>query len=282
MPFKNALVGLAGKACKAPSAPYDKLSCRVHTQRWLVAFALTFGIGLAVYATSSAATVLVGKVLYRERIMPPDDAVLSISVLDTSRSDAPGIELASTHQRLAGAPPYRWTIFIDDRLASASPNAVVRARIETNGALWMTTDTATPAFGSKPPVLVLRMVQVAPTTLTESSAPTSVSRNKPDTPRSCAQAGTQAALNDCAYSEFLDVSAGLSARFREVEAKLSPAQLSNWRKVQKAWLGYRAEACRFESAGTDAASAKPMVQWQCNSRLTRMRIEEIKPRLGVP
>ena len=281
MLFKNALVGLAGKDCKALSAPYDKLSCRVHAQRWLVAFALTFGIGLAGYATSAAATVLEGEVLYRERIMPPDDAVLSISVLDTSRADAPGIELASAHQRLAGASPYRWTIFIDDRLASASPNAVVRARIETNGALWMTTDTATPAFGSKSPVLVLRMVQVAPT-LTESSTSASVSRTKPETPPSCAQAGTQAALNDCTYSEFLDVSAGLSARFREVEAKLSPAQLSHWRKVQKAWLGYRAEACRFESAVTDAANAKPMVQWQCNSRLTRMRIEEIKPRLGVP
>ena len=72
----------------------------------LVAFGLIFGIGLAVYAMPVAATVLAGAALYRERIMPPTDAVLVVTLWAAARADAPATELASARQRLAGAPPY--------------------------------------------------------------------------------------------------------------------------------------------------------------------------------
>ena len=248
-------------------------------RRWLPAFALTFGVGLAGNVAPVAAAVLEGEALYHERIMPPAAALLVVTVWDAARADAPATELASARQRLAGGPPYRWALVLDDRLVAASPGAVVRARIEAGGALWMTTDAVTPAFSTSPPALVLRMVQATPP-VTPAGTPA------PGALPGCAQAVTQAQLNTCAYDEFLDASAGLAARLREVEARLSPAQRSPWHKVQKAWLGYRTEACRFESAGSgtgnDTASVRPMVQWLCNSRLTRMRSEELARILACP
>lgn len=245
----------------------------------LVAFGLIFGIGLAVYAMPVAATVLAGEALYRERIMPPTDAVLVVTLWTAARADAPATELANARQRLAGAPPYAWTLVLDERLAAASPGAVVRARIDVDGAMWMTTDTVTPAFSVPPPalVLVLRMVQAAPTiapTPTPVLAP-AVTAATPAMPLPCAKADTQAALNACSYDQFLDASAGLATQLREVESRLSPQQRRPWRKVQKAWLGYRFEACKFESTGIGIGSAGPMVQWQCNARLTRLRSEEL-------
>lgn len=141
----------------------------------------------------------------------------------------------------------------------------------------MTTDTVTPAFSVPPPALVLRMVQAAPTiapTPTPVLAP-AVTAATPAMLLPCAKADTQAALNACSYDQFLDASAGLAAQLREVESRLSPQQRRPWGKVQKAWLGYRFEACKFESMGIGIGSAGPMVQWQCNARLTRLRSEEL-------
>ena len=238
-------------------------------RRHLGTLALTCCIAMMVYSAPVAAAVIEGQALYRERIMPPSDAVLVVTMWDAARADAPATELANARQRLTGAPPYRWTLMLDDLKAATSPGAVVRARIEVDGAMWMTTDTVTSAFSTPPPVLVLRMVQAVPTT------PPAVTPATPATPSSCAQADTQAALNACAYDQFLDASAGLTAQLRQVESRLSPGQRQPWRKVQKAWLGYRTEACRFESASTGAGSAANMVQWQCSARLTRMRSEEL-------
>ena len=245
---------------------------------------MMLGMALTAFVAPLAAAVFEGQALYRERIMPPADAVLVVTVWDAARADAPATELASTRQRLMGAPPYRWTLRVDDGVVAAAPAAVVRARIEIGTALWMTTDTVTPAFGASPPTLLMRMVKAVPApapatapALPPTPMPPAASASGPLP--GCAQAVTQAALNDCAYEDFLEASAELATQLRRVEDKLSPAQRSPWRKVQKAWLGFRTETCRFESAGRGgsnlAASAAPMVQWQCNARLTRGRSDEL-------
>ena len=102
----------------------------------------------------------------------------------------------------------------------------------------------------------------------------------PDMPPGCAQADTQAALNACAYDDFLAASAALAAQLREVESRLAPTRRAAWRKVQKAWLGYRTDACRFESAAVGTGSAAPMVQWQCSARLTRLRSVDLARNLS--
>ena len=41
--------------------------------------------------------------------------------------------------------------------------------------------------------------------------------------------------------------------------------------VQRAWLGYRTEACNFESSAAAGGSSQQMIRWQCTSRMTRER-----------
>lgn len=258
-------------------------------------FTFVFALATAMQANPAAAAIVEGTALYRERIMPPADALLVVTVWDAARVDSAATELASIRQRLTGGPPFNWRLELDDRLVTASPAAVLRARIEVGGALWMTTDTVTPAFTAAQRVLVLRMVQAVPMPVpvpepapspVPSTVPTPVPTPAPGALPRCADALTQAALNDCAYAEFLDASAELAAQLRRVESRLSPAQRSPWRKVQKAWLGFRTEACRFESAGSggeaDVASAKPMIQWLCSARMTRSRSFELIRSLACP
>ena len=91
----------------------------------------------------------------------------------------------------------------------------------------------------------------------------------------CAGVATQVGMNDCAYEEFLETSAGMSRQLGLIETALTLAQRSQWRRVQKAWLTYRTEACQFEASAVGNGSARPMVQWQCADRMTRQRTAEL-------
>lgn len=76
----------------------------------------------------------------------------------------------------------------------------------------MTTDTVVVASTSAP-VLQLRLAQV------------------PVDP--CANAGTQAALNECAFQSFLVTSDAMSQQLRGVAAVLTSAQRPPWRREKK-------------------------------------------------
>ena len=201
-------------------------------------------------ALPASAAFLEGEAVYRERIMPPPDAVLVVSLQDTARADAPATELGSVRIRLAGGPPYRWRLEYDERMTAAPARPVMRARIETLAGLWMTTDTVMPAF-TPAPVLLLRRVAA--------------------TPDACASASTQAALNECAHESFLAASAAMSPQLQQIESALTPSRQTAWRNVQKAWLTFRTQSCQFESGAVRGGSAGPMVQWQCAARMTRER-----------
>ena len=210
-------------------------------------------------AAPVSAASLEGEAAYRERIMPPAGAVLVVSLEDSARADAPSTELAASRMRLAGEPPYRWRLDYDERLVNSTSRPVLRARIETPEGLWMTTDTVLPA-STPTPVLQLGRV----------SSP----------PERCGDAITQAALNECAYEEFLKASAAHSLQLQRIESALKPARRSAWRRQQKAWLTFRTEACEFESGALDNGSARPMVQWQCAARMTMQRTADLS-RLGA-
>ena len=207
-------------------------------------------LACALHVLPVHAAFLEGEAVYRERIMPPPDAVLVVSLQDTSRADAPATELGSVRIRLAGGPPYRWRLEYDERATAAPNRLVLRAKIETPAGLWMTTDTSMPAF-TPAPVLQLRSVAVAPDP--------------------CASASTQAALNACAYESFLAASAAMSPQLRQIESALTPPKRNAWRNVQKAWMTFRTQSCQFESSAVQGGSARPMVQWQCAARMTRER-----------
>ena len=120
----------------------------------------------------------------------------------------------------------------------------------------MTTDTANPAF-TEPRLLELRSVRA------------------PTASNCIAAAMTQAALADCAYEEFLEASAALSAQLGRVESGLPAPRKSAWRRLQKSWLTYRTEACSFESGSSAGGTVQPMLQWRCAARLTRARASEL-------
>ena len=217
--------------------------------RWRWAVLVCLLQALPVWAAS-----VEGDALYQERIMPPAGAFLVVSLEDTARADAPATQLASSSMRLVAGPPYRWRLDYDERLVTSTSRTVLRARIDTPQGMWMSTDTVVPA-SSPAPVLQLRMVKI------------NASR--------CAGADTQGGMNDCAYEEFLEASAGMSRQLRLVETALTSAQQSQWRLVQKSWMAFSTKTCQFEASAVGNGSARSMVQWQCSDRMTRQRTAEL-------
>ena len=98
---------------------------------------------------------------------------------------------------------------------------------------------------------------------------------RPDVPDPCANAGTQAARDECSYEGFLKASAAMSAQLRQLEAALKPGRRTTWRRVQKAWLTYRTQACHFESSQLANAGERATAQWTCAARMTRERTAEL-------
>ena len=94
-------------------------------------------------------------------------------------------------------------------------------------------------------------------------------------PDPCAGASTPAALGECSYEGFLKATAAMSAQLHQLEAGLKPGQRTTWRRVQKAWLTYRTQACHFESSQLADGSARARAQWQCAARMTRERGTEL-------
>jgi uncharacterized protein YecT (DUF1311 family) len=88
----------------------------------------------------------------------------------------------------------------------------------------------------------------------------------------CKQASTQAELNGCAYEDFLVAQAEMAKQLKPLLDAFSVEQRAGLRRVQRAWVNFRTEACSFESRQAGSGSSQPMLQWQCATRMTRERI----------
>ena len=91
----------------------------------------------------------------------------------------------------------------------------------------------------------------------------------------CAAPDTQAAMNACAYEDFLAATAGHAERGKAITRQLSGKPRSLFLRSQTAWLAYRTAACDFESSAAHGGSAHGMVKWQCAARMTRARALEL-------
>ena len=230
---------------------------------------------------SHAATAFVdGEAIYLERIMPPPDATLVVTLQDASRAGAPAIERASTSLRVSSGPPYPWRLVYDTSLGDPQ-RLTVRARIITPAGLWMTTDTKVSALGGPEP-LRLRLVSVKaqpPAAAASGTAPSSAPPPAPPpTPsladtaaNACASAATQADMNRCAYEDFEAAGSDYAPRYKELSQSLPNAQRDRLRRMQSAWLKYRTEACRFESGASTGGSVQTFIYWRCAARMTRER-----------
>ena len=90
-------------------------------------------------------------------------------------------------------------------------------------------------------------------------------------PFDCAAPATQAAMNACAYEDFLAATASYAERSKAITRQLSGKPRSLFLRSQTAWLAYRTAVCDFESSAVQGGSAHGMVQWQCAARMTRAR-----------
>lgn len=111
----------------------------------LVALAALILAGCASPAPREMAEVT-GQVIYRERMLLPPNAKVTVVLADTSLMDAPARTLASQVIEGQTAPPFKFALAYDP--AAIDPRNVysVSARIEVDGKLRFITDTHTPVI----------------------------------------------------------------------------------------------------------------------------------------
>ena len=111
----------------------------------LVALAALILAGCASPAPRETAEVT-GQVIYRERMLLPPNARLTVVLADTSLMDAPARTLASQVIEGQTAPPFKFALAYDP--AAIDPRNVysMSARIEVDGKLRFITDTHTPVI----------------------------------------------------------------------------------------------------------------------------------------
>ncbi len=73
--------------------------------------------------------------------------------------------------------------------------------------------------------------------------------------------GTQSALNACAFQDFENATAAYSAAYKTLSQSVGNKQRQLLRQVQTEWIQYR---------------VAPMINWQCQARMTRERTAELQ------
>lgn len=98
-----------------------------------------------------------GSVWYRERMLPPPDAKVTVTLEDVARMDVSSELIAVTSFDLKGGPPWAFTLEYDPAKIHEKGRYALRARIEENGRLIFTSTENIPAFDRNPnqPVKIL-------------------------------------------------------------------------------------------------------------------------------
>ncbi len=104
--------------------------------------------------------VLSGTVFFRERIMLPDTAKVSVQLLDTSLADAPAKVLGETVAS-GKSPPYAYAIAYDPDAIVSGHRYSVSARITEGDKLLFISTTHNSVFGSGPDATEILVERVA-------------------------------------------------------------------------------------------------------------------------
>jgi putative lipoprotein len=89
-----------------------------------------------------AATRVTGTVTYRERIALPANAVVHVELSDVSREDAAAVVISERDLTGAGQVPIPFALPYDAAAIVPGRDYAVRARINVDGRLMFTTETA--------------------------------------------------------------------------------------------------------------------------------------------
>lgn len=92
----------------------------------------------------------------------------------------------------------------------------------------------------------------------------------------CNRAGNQAQLNACAAQDFEAATADYAKAYRTLSQSVGNQRRQLLRQAQTEWIQYRVKACEFESSGVAGGSLAPMVNAQCQARMTRDRTAELQ------
>jgi putative lipoprotein len=88
------------------------------------------------------ADTISGTVWYRERAAMPPGAVLTVSLLDVSRADAPSEPIVQVVLGDPGNVPVDFELAYDPEVIDDRHTYAVRATIDVDGALWWTSTSA--------------------------------------------------------------------------------------------------------------------------------------------
>jgi uncharacterized protein YecT (DUF1311 family) len=110
-----------------------------------------------------------------------------------------------------------------------------------------------------------------------------------DPPLDCANAQTQADLNQCSYMDFETADKELNVVYKEalksaVEADKQAAEMGPGyvgavkalKKAQRAWIDYRDGHCDGVGYEAVGGSMQPMLITGCQARLTEQRTKELR------
>src|SRR5882724_5276525 len=79
----------------------------------------------------------------------------------------------------------------------------------------------------------------------------------------CANAQTQAEMNDCAGKEYKSADATLNQVYRQLVAKLDDEEKAGLKDAQNAWLKYRDANCTFVADQYKGGTIRPMIEGLC-------------------
>jgi uncharacterized protein YecT (DUF1311 family) len=87
-----------------------------------------------------------------------------------------------------------------------------------------------------------------------------------------AHAQTQGEMNASAARSYSAANSELAEAVALYRSRLRSQQLELFKKSQRQWERFRADACEFESSGLSGGSLRPMIQAACLETLTRDRL----------
>ncbi len=120
---------------------------------------------------------LSGEVYYLQRKMLPPDALLTVTLEDVSKMDVASTVLATSKQTIAGAPPYAFSLEYDAAQIQDKMRYSLRATVNLNDQLLMTTTQAFDPFKGEGGPIELKLSMVPRTT----SAALTQAQQTPDT-----------------------------------------------------------------------------------------------------
>lgn len=93
---------------------------------------------------------------------------------------------------------------------------------------------------------------------------------------SCQNAMTQTDMNVCAAKAHDLADSRLNSLYKQYRQRLAADDQQRLTVAQRAWIGYRDAACRFETASVSGGSIFPTIWLQCLTGKTETRIKELQ------